>query len=811
MRIGIDLQPLQTVSSRGRGVGNFTYNQIKRILQLDDRNTYSLFVNAYLSDPAPFGLYDKCNWRKFFLDFPIDTENGRSGKREGSQYAAFLEDCATQHKLDLLHFTNPFEWELPIPSRLPSTSVVVTVYDLIPLVFEEQYLKNAPAWLRRGYRAACRNIARADRIVTISECSKKDLIKLLGVREEKIDVVHAGPSGNFRVLEDKTGVERVKRKFGIDKDFILCTGGFDYRKNLERVIESYNLLPPECRRGSQLVIVCRLLPEEEATLRKMAETFRIGDDLVLTNYVTDEELVALYNGATLLLFPSLYEGFGLPVLDAMTCGTPVVTSKVSSLPEVAGDAAILVDPYDVRDIAEAVERVLTNPQLQAEMREKGFRQARKFTWDRVAQATIQAYEKTVGHPHTVPRKVLTVGEKLKIAYFSPLSPQRSGVADYSEELLPSLAEHADIEIFIDDYRPSSHAIVSQFAIHNYREYEKLAQQGRYHVNLYQMGNSVYHEYIYKMALQYPGVVVLHDVILHGLVHYMTVVRGNPSAYVAEMAFCHGQAGREEALKAVSGVLPFEVYGRPLNKRVVNASLGIIVHSDWAREQLLAYDTNIPIAKINHGVRLDRMPTAQDRARLRAELGLEDGHFVIASFGHIASPKRTDVALRAFARFRERHPEAVFILVGEVHPPTPSFDIPRLIKELGLERYVQVTGYVDLETFMKYISITDLALNLRYPTAGETSGSLLRLLAMGIPVLVSNVNQFKEFPDDCCWKVDVDETEEDLLLAYMQELADNELLRWKMGQNARCYILENDYSWESVARAYVNFIQQVLSR
>lgn len=238
---------------------------------------------------------------------------------------------------------------------------------------------------------------------------------------------------------------------------------------------------------------------------------------------------------------------------------------------------------------------------------------------------------------------------------------------------------------------------------------------------------------------------------------------------------------------------------------MNASLEIIVHSDWAREQLLAYDTNIPIAKINHGVRLDKMPTAQDRARLRAELGLEDGHFAIASFGHVDFPKRTDVALRAFARFREGHPEAVFLLVGELHGPGPWFDIPRLIKELGLERYVRVTGYVDLETFMKYISVTDLALNLRYPTAGETSGSLLRLLAMGIPVLVSNVNQFKEFPDDCCWKVDVDETEEDLLLAYMQELADNELLRWKMGQNAHRYILENDYSWESVARAYINFI------
>jgi len=184
--------------------------------------------------------------------------------------------------------------------------------------------------------------------------------------------------------------------------------------------------------------------------------------------------------------------------------------------------------------------------------------------------------------------------------------------------------------------------------------------------------------------------------------------------------------------------------------------------------------------------------------------------VIATFGRLAFNKRLPVILHAFARLGQEFPNARLFLVGELDPSSGDFDVPHLIEELGIASRVCITGYVERERFVQYMAITDVGLNLRYPHAGESSGTLVRLLNLGVPVITSNLGPFAELPDDCCWKVDVDDIEKDLLLAYLKRLATYPALLQQMSANAFRFARANIPTWEGAARLYIEFIASVLA-
>jgi len=392
---------------------------------------------------------------------------------------------------------------------------------------------------------------------------------------------------------------------------------------------------------------------------------------------------------------------------------------------------------------------------------------------------------------------------MRIAYFSPLNPMPSGISDYSEELLPYLARHAQIDLFIDDYEPSNREIVNSFSIFHHRDFERLARKRRYDIYLYQMGNSPYHEYIYHQLRHRPGVTVLHDYVLHHFLGFITVGRGDLIAYIREMGYSYGLEGIVRARRMFAGKERVPRYKYPLCERVVDSSLGVIVHSDYAVRRLDEIRPGITVTKVNQHLSLREVPP---RATARASLGLGDDQLVLASFGLIDPVKRTDVILRAFARFREKRANAIYLLVGELVPP---YQVEDGVHELGLDGRVKVTGHVDMDTFQAYMAACDVAINLRFPTAGETSASVIRLMGTGKPVIVSNVGWYAELPDDCCLKVDPAQREEETLLAYMEFLAANEGARQELGTTARAYIEEN-HSLEGSAQGYIAFIRDILS-
>lgn len=392
---------------------------------------------------------------------------------------------------------------------------------------------------------------------------------------------------------------------------------------------------------------------------------------------------------------------------------------------------------------------------------------------------------------------------MRIAMFSPLSPLRTAIADHVEGLLPYLAEFATLDLFIDDgYVPSNPAIRNNFAIHNYRDFSKMA--GQYDIAVYHMGNEPhYHGYIYQTLQQYPGIVVLHDLVLHHCIYGLTVAKGNIEGYLAEMRYAYGREGEVVAAQILEGRNLDLMYRYPLMERVLDSSRGVIVHNNYAREQLEKRRPKLPVRCIpQHFYLPDSSLFTEDREALRERLGLKD-HFVVASFG-ILGDKQLHVTLRAFSRFRRVCPQAVYLLVG----PTND-DVATLMRSLGLENVVRIIGWQDPIRFVRYMLVTDLAVQLKYPHVGGTPYTPIRLLGLGIPTIISNIEPLAEIPEDCCARVDLGGNEEDKLLVIMEYLAAHEAARQEMAENGRRYVQEN-HDPHRVALQYKGFIEQVLS-
>lgn len=393
---------------------------------------------------------------------------------------------------------------------------------------------------------------------------------------------------------------------------------------------------------------------------------------------------------------------------------------------------------------------------------------------------------------------------MRIAYYSPLPPQKSGIADYSAELLPHLAEHCEIELIVDEgVRPAA-GLAARFPVHGHRALPGLLAAGRFDAVLYQLGNNRdYHASIYRSLIDHPGVVVLHEYVIHHLLRDLTLSVGDPEGYVREMRHAYGRSGEAMARRCVETGVPLDMWSYPLFERAVDASLGVIVHNQFTRDRVLASRPLARTAVIPHHLSLEGLPEVP-AAAARAALGIAPEDFAVATFGFLTPSKRPGVLLRAFARLRREVPAARLLIVGEV---SPHFDFDQVFTP-ELREGVTVTGRLEIDRFLLYMRACDVAVNLRHPTAGETSGTVVRLLGMGKPLIVNETGSFAEIPGYCCAKVPLDPMEEDLLVAYLRLLAGDEPLRRRMGENARRHMALH-HSLAGSARAYAGFLRETV--
>jgi len=364
-RIGIDAQAIGTNFS-----GNEVY--IKNVIKNLDRHSrfdYRLFVNKNYNYAGDF---TGTNWKTLefktrspFLRLPIEFP--RLIRRE---------------KLDLLHvqYTAPYFADCPIVS---------TIHDISFEHYPEFFTRKEASFLKVGIRKTAKEAAR---IITVSDYSKQDMIDTYRVPEERIVVTYNSIDEAFRAVPTSAQLAEVRQKYGIEGEYILAVGNLQPRKNIPRLLEAYKRIRLEnADIRAKLVVVGRKAWMFEGIFQSLAD-FPFLKDVILTDYVPKEDLPLLYNAASVFVYPSIFEGFGLPVLESMACGTPVVTSNTSCLPEIAGGAAVLVDPLKEDDIAAGIVKLLREPKTRQAYIAKGLARAQDFSWEKTGRQTSAIYE-----------------------------------------------------------------------------------------------------------------------------------------------------------------------------------------------------------------------------------------------------------------------------------------------------------------------------------------------------------------------------------------------------------------------------------
>ena len=341
-------------------------------------------------DISPLSSGHKIRGTGFYLQHLKDALTKYFPEHE---YTFFQNGDSLPGEIDIVHYPyfDPFFLTLPFSKK---HKTVVTVHDLTPIVFPEHFpagLKGNLKWQMQRF-----NLRKVDGILTDSKASKKDIVKIVGFPENKIDVAYLAAGEEFqKIKKEKLAANDLRKKYSLPEKFVLYVGDVTWNKNLPRLLKAVQQI------DVPLVLVGKSLVSKDfdrtnkwnsdlAEVQSLAEQ---NKNIHLLGFVSTEDLVALYNLATVFIFPSVYEGFGLPIVEAMQCGCPVIISKEGCMPEVGGDAVVYFDGYNADSLAQAIQHVYHSEKLQKELSDKGLKQAAKFNWKKTAEDTINAYLK----------------------------------------------------------------------------------------------------------------------------------------------------------------------------------------------------------------------------------------------------------------------------------------------------------------------------------------------------------------------------------------------------------------------------------
>lgn len=376
-RIALNAQLLSfSASYRQAGISRLIHATIQGLQAVDAEHDYVVFAG---DRNVPSGYLFNDRWRIAVSRLPTNKRPLRILWEQ-----VVLPWSVLRQDADLLHalaFVGPLVCPRP---------QVITVYDLSFLLYPAVFNR-----INRYYLSTMMPLAvrRAQRVIAISESTKRDLVRLAGVTAERVDVVYPGLEPGISRVEDAQALASFRNRRNLPEHFILFVGTLEPRKNVAALIQAYSRLR---KRGvTQALVLAGSRGWRDGEIFAAIEQSGVAEHIILPGYVARDELPLWYSAAEAFVYPSLYEGFGLPVLEAMACGAPVVTSNVSSLPEVAGDAALLVDPADVAALTDAIAGVLGSAALRAEMQRKGIAQAATFTLQRMACATRNVYERAL--------------------------------------------------------------------------------------------------------------------------------------------------------------------------------------------------------------------------------------------------------------------------------------------------------------------------------------------------------------------------------------------------------------------------------
>jgi glycosyltransferase involved in cell wall biosynthesis len=566
MHLLIDGQALQTGSSRQRGIGRYSSNLLRAIAAVRSNWRIEVVQNSSL---PPIAASDLNGLPVLSFQPPLGSivEHRELHER---YYADWLTARGPDGVLILSHCEG---WEAVVPAfRGARPRVFGIAYDLIPLRYPEQYLTEygAAAWYSHRF---C-HLLRSDALLAISEATAGD-VRALGGDEAPWTVNIGGAvDPRFTPLSPEELTNRanpIRNRFRLQREFVLYVGAPDYRKNLHGALRAFGLLPADCRANLDLAIVCRTKPAEQAALEEMAKMVGVASSLRLIGSASDEDLRALYQMSRLFFFPSLYEGLGLPVLEALHCGAPVVTSNCSALPEYAGSVSWLGDPSSPEAMARVLRMALAEPRDARRAERQSF--AQTFRWEHTAERACRVLEQSMT------RRLGPVSRRRRLAWVSPLTTNVHGQIDYVRELLPHLDEHYEIELIAVQEKMDVPAdLEHRYLILTAHEMSARHAVVPYDMFLYQLSPAP-PEDLRRLLLQFPGLALLNDFSAADLTQL------GESKLPPEVEFLVHNAGtwQQARRRLNSAVLYFPRYLDP--RRLASAYAG------WIDRAIRRYETS----------------------------------------------------------------------------------------------------------------------------------------------------------------------------------------------------------------------------
>jgi glycosyltransferase involved in cell wall biosynthesis len=788
----LDAQGAQSPHHHDRGIARYIVEHVRALHRAQPETMHSVLLNPTLP------LTGNLSWLLGTGRLGWTSSDLRVTRRWRQAPAIYhvMSPFELQHTLDEL-------W--PVWARGAGISTVVSLYDVIPLVFADHYLRDPV--MRTRYETRAQLIRRADHVLAISHTTAKDAIERLGVSPERVSVVNAGATEKFAQMYDSPGAawEVLRRRLGaVQPGFMLYVAGFEFRKNLERLIAGYGLLAPQLRAAHQLVIACRMLPSEAELVRSWAADAGIdAEELVITGYVSDTELGALYHACSLFVFASIYEGSGLPILEAMSCDAPVVASNTSTGPEILGDLEGTFDPYDPAAIADCLAEVIASPATIDALVERSRRRVGGYTWDAVARLSLDAYEevdrKRCHDSSPVKRR------RARIALVSPWPPEQSGIADYNLRLARELGTRVDVDVVVAEalssYAPPEEHGVRLVSARSFRVAEALRQPDRI---VYSMGNSSFHGHVYELLRTRPGAVVAHDVRLTGFYGWFAGRERpeDPAGRLAERI--NALYGPQLPPTVTAGGPPSwerqQALGIYMTQEIQQYAEQLFVHSRYARDVLELdrgpLDRQVSVMVMPFGMPADTVPVRQIRAPGDDPL--------IVSVGVVSEVKGLASLISAVSLLAGERKRLRLVIAGPGDEP----ELQRwrdFARATNPDVDVDIPGHLPAESYSGLLGEADLAVQLRTLSNGEASAAVADCLAAGVPTVATGLGWVDELPREAVSVVGPD-TAPAALASRLDELIGDQTARQHLSDGALAHA--RSCSFAHVADAYLDALELV---
>ena len=787
MKILIDGQTLET-DDFYRGIGTYMRNVLPRLLKFSLSHQFYII----LSDEKNLDRLDAWTRNRLhvILSGAVSPSLDYSRARE---YTQALQDAVDKYHIDAVWDPNPLMVNVLFPDRPLSCKIFVMIHDIIPYLMPDKTW--APAVTQEYHRRL--KMIKEDPSVCLlfnSEWSRKDWTEHL---EDTASLMQTTP-----LSADARRFYCPRKKIPASTHpYILFTGGFAERKNIDGAIEAFHrsrLLHANDKEylSWRLVIVGSCTRETREKYDQILISKGLTNQVEFTGFVSDDQLVSIYRDADLFFFPSKYEGFGLPLLEAMLSGAYIISADNSSLPEVAGPFAAYFSVDDPEQMAEALyegyRRHLAESSEDVRRRQD---YALSFSWDNTALRTLEFMEQVVS-----PLPAAAV--KPTLAVFTPWPDQKTGIAHFEFMIIPYLARHFRVTVFTPapaaERKPLEDKEVEIADLSSWR-----ARRSGFDYKLFEIGNNaLYHKEIMDLFLREGGIAEVHDFVLSTFFWLGYFQAGDKRTFRKLLTSAYGRkTGRKLYFDAVKSQFLPDHLDYPMSEAVVNLSDRTIFHNQWSADRMQPGKvTVIPLPSFPFAPAETAGEVSGPIATVRA--WRQQGFVIIGCFGFVNENKHPEVSIRALCRLRKQGLPVRLVFWGDSNIES----LPETIAESGVTEEVLVAGYLDETRYAQAFAETDIVVNLRHPSMGESSGPLCEAFQLGKAVIVSDLNQYREFPDDVCWKLPVEEKESEILAAYLRYLIEHPEVRQTLGKNAKAFA-EYVLSPDRIARRYYEFITQ----